>query len=205
MSTKTYAVLGGEKAAPPSAQALVTLLATAMESAGYTLHTGGDAQGEEASAMEATKVKKTFLPWAKFNPAIKGTPYDVEVAEATVAYFHPLGEEVEPSTVAMLRKVAPVLTGAKCDKATPVEFLVYYGSGDQYDDKGVRYDTYGGLGQAVRICYKLGIPTFNIEKAVDRTALMVKVRECLGLPAIEFAEVFSTEKRDPGKKVKLDW
>ena len=139
----------------------MTRLASALESEGFILHSGG-ADGADRFFEEGVDefvMKKIFLPWKGFN-GNESKYYEIPKKAYEVAEnYHPRYNHLSRPVQSLMARNSQQVLGEKLD--ADVSFIVCW------TEDGAAS---GGTGQALRIALDRDIPIFNLyeEDAIEK-------------------------------------
>ncbi len=147
----------GSRATPEIILKFMSIIASKLDAAGWTLRSGGARGADYAFESGATK-KQIYLPWKDFN-GNKSLLYSYpEEFEKIASKFHPnWGTLSSASKLLHTRNVAQILGRDQKNLST---FLICWTPDGAYEKTS---RTTGGTGQAIRIANHYGIPVFNLK------------------------------------------
>lgn len=166
MVPRFYAGIGSRQT-PADVLDLITQLAGALASGGWTLRSGharGADQAFEAGAGERSEI---YLPWPDFEletRTIIGTVITSPIELGQAAYeiaarYHPYWDHLKPGARHLHARNVGQILGQ--DLQTPSGFVVCWTRDGSLDGCGRES---GGTGQALRIASAYGIPVYNLAR-----------------------------------------
>lgn len=171
---RVYAGIGSRET-PPFVLRRMEFLAWALNSAGFTLRSGGAGGADSAFEKGAVDKKEIYLPWQGFND--KDSEY-CEVSDEAIALakkYHPNWSSLKKSGTLFMGRNCYQVLGINLDD--PVDFIICYT--ENGEEKG-------GTSQAIRIAKDYQVPVFNIWNNDNYLYLLKYI-----LKIIVFPEIFN--------------
>ncbi len=159
-SKKIYTGIGS-RSTPLGIQELMTEFASAMDSCGWTLRSGG-ADGADLAFERGSLEKEIYLPYKGFNRSDSQLFRQPKVASKSVDIYHPAPNRLTPVARKMMARNWCQICGGG-EESVLTDFVVCWSLG------GLQR---GGTSQALRIAKDLGVPYFNLSET-DRPDKML--------------------------------
>jgi hypothetical protein len=140
----------GSRQTPPTALEAMTVAATALEKAGYTLRSGG-AAGADTAFEAGVKNKEIYLPWPGFNGRTSPFHSPTSAAFEMAEWIHPAWERCSSGARCLHARNCHQVLGL--DLQTPSEFVLCWTPGGE---------VVGGTATALRIAAIRNIPIYNM-------------------------------------------
>lgn len=166
----------GSRETPEWAQAWLRQVIRSYAARGYGIRTGDADKADEATREAAKAAGAPLRVYAVSKQACEDTlcfnrrpPLVQREALDLVMELHPSGKWLKPFHRLLHARNALQVRGDALDE--PAERVVLWASRSEFDDEGRLKNVAGGTGQAVRVAYKFGIPSFNLDLPEHRAQL----------------------------------
>jgi len=147
----------GARETPAHIQLLMTAIAKALDTKGYTLRSGGAKGADSAFEKGVSKITpEIYLPWKGFRKSTSLLYTPSPMAHTIAAKYHPRWNTLKSTVKLLMARNTHQILGQ--DLRTLSNFVVCWTA----DGKNS-----GGTGQALRLAVACKIPIYNLHNKTD--------------------------------------